>query len=195
MGLFILGVIGIGVGFVACATIRGSTLRQLGDLHNRHREAAKVLAGTIDQRRLVAENLIDTLSGLSIRDVELRRLSEAERGVKESIRREDGMEELVTRGRELDDSVSEILPVVSEKSHTGDPLVAACLQGWNDSSEPIEQATLAYNDAVMTWNEFLQSRRVRWLGRFAKPMPLGCVEWDTHSSDVDQTNTDVKDST
>ena len=191
MGLFIAVVIGLGLPLAAYATIRARTIRQFNDLRDRHQLAATALTEAIDQRRLVAENLGDTLTNLSIRKVDLLRIEEAEGRVKDSIRRHDAIEEIVTCGCELNEAVSAVIAIATEQAYGSDPLVAACFRGWDQSRDAIEHATLAYNDTVMTWSEFLQSRRARWLGRFAEPTPLRCVDWDCHSSDSDRADTDV----
>ena len=61
--------------------------------------------------------------------------------------------------------------------------VIACDEGWTSSDEVIKRSTLAYNDAVMTWNGFIQSWNVQWFVWGAKPTPLKYVEWTIESSD------------
>ncbi len=181
MGLLIVTMIGIGVAALAVFKLR--TKQQLSKFRSRHQAAAENLRGEIGQRRLVAENLIDALSGSFHSGSQLERIEKAELAVKKAIATDSMLHEIVGRQQELNEAVEEILPILLGRSYEDGHLVAACLQGWDETTDPIEQATLAYNDAAMTWNGFLESLRVRWLYPSSHTALLSYVDWNTDSSD------------
>jgi hypothetical protein len=135
--------------------------RQLSHFQSRSQTTEENLRAAIGQGRLVAENLIEALSDEFHSDEQLDWMEQAEAGVKQAIVGDAIREELVSLQRELNDSFEVILAGLSERPHEEGKLVAACLQGWSDTKERIDQATLAYNDAAMTFNEFLRSGIVR----------------------------------
>tara|TARA_R110002049_G_scaffold4601_5_gene32310 strand:- start:439393 stop:439923 length:531 start_codon:yes stop_codon:yes gene_type:complete len=169
--------------------------RQRIDLRDRHQEAEAALRSAIARRRLVAENLIDTLSDQFSGQAQLQRIRAAETKVKHLIDNDGSIVDLVGCQQELNESIEIVLPLLSADSHPYGKLVDACVRGWNETIEPIDQTMLAYNDTVMTWNAFLQSGLGRWFGRSNDAAPLNCVDWDSDSSDAGSQSKRAKAST